>query len=177
MLINRSNLLPYLMLFKVVFLAHLTISKAKRYPLFCIDTHTQFVISNHLFTFRSAGQSSGTSRGGGCKIVIGPGCCSFGTSARFCLSFLLGGMEIRCLSPLSYPLSRHLPPYIAGCATALWLGSGCWWRFHQGGERQTGVSWDHPPCLYLPPPSPCCLCEDTDSWGEGRRRQQTYTTT
>lgn len=139
-MINRSNLLPYLMLFKVVFQAHLTVSEAKRYLLFRVDTQTHFIISNHLFTFRSAGQSSGTGRGGGCKIVIGPGCCSFGTSARFCLSFLLEGMEIGCLSLLSYRQSRHLPPYIAGCATALWLGSGCWRRFHWGGERQTSMS-------------------------------------
>lgn len=90
----------------------------------CRYTYT-FIISIHPFTFRPAGQSSGTGRAGGCKTVIGPGCCSFGTSAGFCLSFLREGMGIGCLSHLSYPQSRYLSPYIAGCATALWLGSGC----------------------------------------------------
>lgn len=124
MLINRSNLLSHLVLFKVIFPAHLTVSKAKRYPLLRVDTHKQFIILNHSFTFRSARQSSATGRGGGCKIVIGPDCRIFGTSG-FCLSFLLEGMGIGCLRHLSYPQSRHLPPDTAGCATALWLGSGC----------------------------------------------------
>lgn len=48
MLINRANLPPApFMLFKVIFTAHLTVSKAKRYPLLCVDTHTQFIISNN----------------------------------------------------------------------------------------------------------------------------------
>lgn len=100
MLINRTNLLPHLMLFKVIFSAFPRQSlKLKGIPYCIVDAHTQCIISNHPFTFRSAGQSSGTGRGGGCKIVIGPGCHSFGTSAIFCLSFLLEGMEIAVWAP------------------------------------------------------------------------------
>lgn len=166
MLIHRSNLLPHLMLFEGIFPGHLKVSKAKRYPLLCVDTQAQFIISNHPFTFRSAGQSWGTGRGGGCKIVIGPGLHSFGTNAIFCLSFLLEGMGIGCLSHLSYPQSRHLSPCITGCATTLCLGSGC----GAGGDftsmdRQTSASRGHRPCLYLPPPSPY-LCERAQIHGQ-----------
>lgn len=98
--------------------------------------------------------------------MIGPGLRSFGTNAIFCLSFLLEGMGIGCLSHLSYPQSRHLSPCITGCATTLCLGSGC----GAGGDftsmdRQTSTSRGHRPCLYLPPPSPY-LCERAQIHGQ-----------
>lgn len=153
MLINRSNLLPApFMLFKVIFTPHLTVSKAKRYPILCVDTHTQFIITNNCSPSDQLCQVQAQAEEVAVKLwwVLADA-----TSAQvlfFSCPFCRKQQEeaVRGTWATFGADIPSLHSWMWHCLVAE-VRMRCWQRFLQAGERETGVSLTSPffpmPCV------------------------------